>query len=317
VKLLYSARIHWWQGESESLKSWAAQVAVAQTLADGGLVLYVDFEDEAASVVERLLSLGVDRESIKERFVYLRPDEPLLDQHGKHLTGFIDFAEQLDRQFDLAIVDGVTEAMTTEGLNLMDNADAARWMRRVPKKIARTTGAAVVVIDHVTKSTESRGRYAIGAQHKLSGVDGATFNFTISRPLSRATSEPVYGAVNINVIKDRPGHIRGKAIEGRIGTLELTAYPDGKVDAVISPPGSDPAPEYPLLLRILEHLDTFTGASKRQVENEVEGKGERIRDAIKWMTAADQGWLRVEKVGQSHQLHITDIGQAELEGSRS
>ena len=31
-------------------------------------------------------------------------------------------------------------------------------------------GAAVVLIDHVAKDKEKRGRYAIGAQHKLAGV---------------------------------------------------------------------------------------------------------------------------------------------------
>jgi len=48
VALLYPERIHWIQGESETLKSWLAQLAVAQVLlADKwNSVLYIDFEDD-------------------------------------------------------------------------------------------------------------------------------------------------------------------------------------------------------------------------------------------------------------------------------
>lgn len=40
---------------------------------------YVDFEDEATTVVSRLLALGLDAGAITERFHYVRPDEPLTD----------------------------------------------------------------------------------------------------------------------------------------------------------------------------------------------------------------------------------------------
>jgi len=37
---------------------------------------------------------------------------------------------------------------------------------------AADTGAGVLMLDHVVKSEESRGRYAIGGQHKLAGLTG-------------------------------------------------------------------------------------------------------------------------------------------------
>ena len=60
-------------------------------------------------------------------------------------------------------MDGITEAMSLHGLQLQDNNDVARFMVMLPRRFART-GAAALLIDHVTKDRETRGRYAIGAQ---------------------------------------------------------------------------------------------------------------------------------------------------------
>ena len=82
--LLYPGRVHWFQGESESLKSWAAQAATVEVLAAGGNVLYIDYEDDDRGIVARLLALGVDKDVLADpaRFRYLRPDEPLARRQG-------------------------------------------------------------------------------------------------------------------------------------------------------------------------------------------------------------------------------------------
>ena len=69
------------------------------------------------------------------------------------------------------VIDGVTEAMTMHGLELKDNADVAKFVELLPRPLARM-GAAVVLVDHVAKDTGGRGRFAIGAPHKLAGIDG-------------------------------------------------------------------------------------------------------------------------------------------------
>ena len=86
----------------------------------------------------------------------------------------------------------------------------AVWQRRLPKRIA-STGAAVGCVDHLSKNRDGQGRYAIGGQHKLAGVTGATYRFTVSKPLRRALSEPMTGRVTISVEKDRPGWVRARA----------------------------------------------------------------------------------------------------------
>lgn len=310
--LLYPGRTHQFAGESESCKSWAALAACAQVLGAGGRVLWIDYEDDERGIVARLRSLLVPVDVIAARFVYVRPDEALMTHDGRATAANTDFAALIEQPYVLAVIDGVTEALVTEGFELNSNTDVAKWSRLVPKRIATTTGAATVAIDHVTKSAEGRGRYAIGGQHKLAGLTGAAYRFDVQRRFARAIgAEPVSGVVAISVSKDRPGHIRGRAIEDRVGTFELTSYPDGAVSAVIRPAG-DPAtsgPEMALVQRIIEYLDQYQGASKLRIETDVEGRAESIRAALRWMAHPDRAWLLIERVGSAHRHHLTDAGR--------
>ena len=311
VPLLYRGRVHWFQGESESCKSWAAQAVVAAELNGGRDVLYIDYEDDDRGVVGRLRALGVTVEAIREHLTYIRPDEPLRDRHGRYTDAWQDFANALAAAtYSLCVIDGVTEAMTTEGLEIMSNTDIAAWMRLLPRRIA-AAGPAVVCIDHVTKNGETQGRYAIGGQHKLAGIDGAAFRFTALRPLARATGdEPVVGTVAVTVMKDRPGYVRGRSPEGKVGTLTLTAYPDGGVTTSLDPNDGRPVVDMAVAGRVLSFLALYDGSSKKRIEEGVEGKAANIRAALTWL--AEQGWVRVEIKGMSHLHWLTPEGREQV-----
>lgn len=310
-KLLYRGRVHWFQGESEACKSWLALIAVAQILNTGGHALWIDFEDDDRGVVARLLALGVQPDAIAGRFTYVRPDEPLKGRTG-YAPGWVDLVHLIKRRYDLAVIDGVTEAMTVEGLNLLDNTDIAVWQRLLPKRIATVTGAAVVCIDHVTKNSGEAGRYAIGGQHKLAGVTGAAYRLEVRARFKRAETQPVEGRIAITVTKDRPGWVRSHATDDAIGVLVLTSWPDGGVTAEITTdrPGADV--DLNLCRRILDHLVTYDGSSGRKVEEAVDGKAATIRQALKWMIDEPRRWIRVEKVGVAHFHYLTDAGREEF-----
>jgi hypothetical protein len=316
--LLYAGRVHTFQGESETLKSWAALLACPPVIRKGGNVLYVDYEDDAKGIVGRLRALGLCPEEIREHFVYIRPDEALRTRRDEPTDGANDLRRVLaERSFALAVVDGVTEAMTTEGLDLMGNTDVAIWMRGLPKHLARM-GPAVVVIDHLPKDRTNQGGYAIGAQHKLSGLDGATYKFQIVHYFSRATgTEPVEGRAAITVEKDRVGFMRGHCPDDKVGDLVLTAYPDGGVSGSIEVPTEGASHDRKVVERILAYLTTYDGASKNAIETSVIGKDSAIREALVWMTELAQGLVRVEKKGCSHLHYITDAGRAWPEPSRT
>lgn len=314
LRLLYASRTHWFQGEAESLKSWCAQVAVAQVLAGGGNVLYLDFEDNEFGVVERLVGLGVRKEALgnASRFVYVRPSEPLRDRQYRVTPAEGDFQALLERHFDLAVIDGVTESMTTESLDPLDNADDAVWSRRIVRRLADDTGAAVVCVDHVARGPAGQGRYALGGQHKLAGLTGAAYKFTLTRVFHRATgTDSVIGRASLTIEKDRPGYVRGRCPDGKVGRLEMIAYPDGGVSANLDPP-TERRDDDEALDRVLGHLAVYDRSTQRQVRELAGGSDHANRDAL--LRAVEEELVSVEPSGRSHLHSLTDAGRARVQG---
>ena len=71
-------------------------------------------------------------------------------------------------------------------------------------------GITSLLIDHVTKNTETRGKYMIGSERKLGGVDVHLGLDVVGKPLTRGGS----AVVMVHVHKDRGGYLnRPVAIE--------------------------------------------------------------------------------------------------------
>jgi Bifunctional DNA primase/polymerase, N-terminal/AAA domain len=210
ASLFYRGKIHSVHGESESGKSWLTQCAAAEVLLDGEPVLYIDFEDEAAAVAERLIRLGVSVEVAENPalFVYVHPEAPPTTDHERKA-----FDALLSGTYSLAVVDGVTDSMGLFGLSGKDADDVAKWHQILPKALARSTGAAVVCVDHVAKDTHTRGRFALGSQHKIAGLSGAAYLVEMEQPFAVGQA----GMANVRVAKDRPGRVRGLAGRWRKG----------------------------------------------------------------------------------------------------
>lgn len=199
ISLLYPGLVHSFHGESESGKSLIVQWLAVLLILAGHDVLYVDHESDKASVVQRLLDLGATAEAIIDHFHYVHPEAGL-----RSLWDRAAWEVLLARSFTLAVIDGVTDSLGLLGYSTQDNDDIAAWMRLLPKPLAAHTGAAVALIDHVTKDSETRGRFAIGGQAKLAGLTGAGYTVEVTSPLAR---EEV-GEVVLRVAKDRPGFVR-------------------------------------------------------------------------------------------------------------
>lgn len=203
VCLIYRGLTHSFHGESESGKSLILTLEAVRLIGIGERVLFIDFESDAASVVARLVEFGADPAALRERFVYIRP-EVRPDTTPAELAAWLDV---LRGRFALAVVDGVTDSLGMFGYSTKDNDDVTTWARELPRRIADKTGAGVAQVDHVTKDSESRGRFAIGGQAKLSGLTGAAYTVEVLRPLGRG----LRGIVVLRVGKDRPGYVRGHA----------------------------------------------------------------------------------------------------------
>lgn len=302
--LLYAGKCHAFNGESESGKTWAALIACVQVIRDGGHVLYLDFEDTADTVVTRLLALGARPAQVLELFHYAQPHEPIFTKGMRFTPANADLGLVLDAyDVALAVIDGVTEAMTLHGLDLLGNADYATFHGALPRRLA-AAGAAVVQIDHVTKDRENRGRWAIGAQHKLAAMDGAVFSFQVAQPFGLGR----HGIAKMSIEKDRPGALRQHAVGKRIADLHLDSDADThalawSIETPDTPEGDDGTTRPTIVMervsRFLE--DNPQGMSKRSIRTAVAGSNDLIDLAIDFLL---EGYITVEKDGSSHR-HVS------------
>jgi hypothetical protein len=301
VGLFYPLRVHSAAGESESGKTFVMLAQAEVELRRGDAVVYVDFEDDEGGVVSRLLALGAKPEAVRDRFAYLRPEEPIgaLGHRG-------DLEEALgDLRPTLGVLDAVTEAMTMHGLDPLNNKDAAAFGRLVPRYIA-DQGPAVVVLDHVTKSTEGRGRYAIGAVHKLNGLNGSALIVENRTPFGVG----ITGRSTVLVSKDRPGQVRRHGVPTAGGStwladFVLIGHDETFVEASLDPPTEQADTFRPTVLmrRVSEAL---AGApeplSVRGVLDRVRSKrAEDVRSALARLV--DEGFVTVQTGARGAHLH--------------
>src|SRR5690606_3665542 len=83
----------------------------------------------------------------------------------------------------LVVVDSTGEALSLEGANPNADEDIAAWFREVPKRIARS-GPAVLLLDHMPKSSDS-DLWPIGSQRKRAAIDGAQYLQEVVTSFSR------------------------------------------------------------------------------------------------------------------------------------
>jgi hypothetical protein len=302
VGVLYPARVHAMNGESEAMKTWVALHLCAQVLAEGRAVLFLDFEDDEGAVVHRLLTLGATEDSIRSRFGYVSPSEPITSRGA----GLSIRAAVEDLSPALTVLDGMTEALSLHGLSTIDNDDLARFGRLVTRPLA-DRGAATLVLDHLTKSSENRGRYALGGVHKLNGLNGAAFTV---EAVDRCTGEQA-GRSRLIVTKDRPGQLRQHCKKGHGDrywfadfTLDnRTALPEPSSLVAPSDPGEIKSDRPAALMARV--ADALAGSpdplSVRGVLDRVPAKQAATRQALALLV--DEGYVTVSDGPRGAQLH--------------
>lgn len=292
LHLLYPGELHSLAGEPESGKGLIVCAEAVRLMTTGQHVVYLDFEDTAPSVVSRLIALGAPHDALLERLIYVQPDAaPALDAIPRLLRGNTP---------RLAIVDGLTEAYALLGLDAHSNTDAATFFHRLPRPIA-AAGAAVVLIDHVVKDKEGRGRFALGAGHKLAGVAVAYGIDVVDRPSRTHT-----GKVKITLSKDRHGHIPG-ARGSTIAIATIAPADEGQTVTVrLDPPdSSDQAGHFRptvLMEKVSRYVEQHPAAGRNQIREGVTGKTQAKDLALTLLV--EEGWIDRQKDGQSYR-HTT------------
>jgi hypothetical protein len=309
--LLYPGLIHSFHGESESGKSLVVQYECVRQINAGNDVLYVDFESDAPSIVGRLLEMGADRELLAKHFRYVHPEADVMAEWEHYAWN-----QLLAQPYTLAVIDGVTDALGVAGASSTDNDDIAKWSRQVPRTIAKKTGAAVVLIDHVTKDSDTRGRFAIGGQAKMAGLDGAAYVVEVIEPLGRG----LRGTVVLRVAKDRPGGVRPKCGSFRKGDrtqeaarIVVDSTSGAGIEFEIHAPSTNPVVEQSqearetfrptgLMEKVSKFLEREGGyQSGNKVRSGVSGKGEMVDRALD--TLVTECYVERSEGGRGAKLH--------------
>ena len=195
LRLIYPGREHAVLGETESGKTWFALACVAAELSVGNHVVYIHYEEgDPASTIERLRLLGVDPAVIAARLRFIAPAKAALTEWIGAL---------LHPAPALVVHDGVNEAMSLIGADIMAADGAAAFRRRLVTPFLRV-GAASIACDHLPKDRDGRGRDAYGSVHKGNALDGARIVLENIEPFGRR----MRGVSYVFVTKDRPGQLR-------------------------------------------------------------------------------------------------------------
>ena len=273
--MFYSGRVNGLIGESESGKTWVALHASSQELRKGAPVLYLDFEDSAPGIVNRLRTLGC-RDDDLAHLTYIAPDESL------SATAKQDLAEALIATTpSLVIVDGFNAAMTLMGLDINSNNDATTFAQQLLKPIA-ATGACVVYVDHVLKSREARGKGGIGAQAKRAMTTGCALTVTVTEPFGQGQA----GRLHLTVDKDRPGKVRAHSYAAKhAGDVILT--PHGAAMTITLQPSDKGAESDPHDMEAMRELVGIVkdnpGINQNAIEKLAKGGNERLRGRLMYL----------------------------------
>jgi hypothetical protein len=271
--LVYPGSLALVYGEPEATKSWLCLVLALEQVRAGRYVVFVDLETSARLIHSRLVDLGATDEELG-RVQYIAPAEPISDR-----AIYADVVAMLaTSEPSLVVVDAMAGALALHGFDGNSNSDVEA-LYSVTLAPFRAAGAAVVVVDHVTKDRETRGRWPIGAQRKLGGADVGI----LVEPVS-AFSRGGSGLARLRVQKDRHGALaRPYAAE-----LELTSDPDTGAISWAIRPAQHQAEEHGdgwkptvLMERVYRHLkERGEPVSRTAIAREVGGSKEYVLQAI-------------------------------------
>jgi hypothetical protein len=299
--LWYAGKINGLIGESESGKTWVALLAVAQELAAGHRVLYLDFEDAAPGIVSRLKALGTVDDDLDRLLDYADPAESL------HAAASGDLGELLrTRNYTLIVVDGFNASMTLLGLDLMSNTDVTKFFQLLLRPLAKT-GSAVAYVDHIGKNAADDSKGGIGAQAKRAMTTGCVIKVKVGEPFGRGMT----GRLHLGVDKDRAGHVRGASAAGRdAGTARLSSdFDSGSVEVVLQSPDTSTrtqrrdGAQSMLMEKISDWLNSSPETtSLRALRREMGGKGEDVDKALDHLVRTGYVYRAKAGSGFSHTL---------------
>jgi len=135
----------------------------------------------------------------------------------------------------LAIIDGFSELMSSNGLNTNDAEDIAKVFAAMHRPLVDITQAATLSVDHVThqaRNSDRKDSYPLGSQHKVARISGAGYALRAVSHLTSYDKGANIGQLDVFCVKDRHGQVGQNQT---VATLWLRPQPNGTVHASLLP----------------------------------------------------------------------------------
>lgn len=286
--LFYSDQVNFVFGDPEGGKTWLALAAAVEQLRTGteGRVLVIDLDHNGpTATVARLLALGAARDALTDpqRFLYVEPDDRL------HAVTIV--ADMTVWKPTVVVVDSMGELLPLFGSSSNSADDFTTVHSKILKPLAKV-GACVLVIDHLSKGSDSRTFGPGGTSAKRRAVGGVSIRVRVKDAFTPGKGGSAYLSIN----KDRHGGLREHCPSGDreplAGLFELQSFDGGILEAVIRAPkdgqsaptdfgitGADPQ-------RITEDVATLDAldpppTSQRDVCTRMSWGGNRAAEALR------------------------------------
>jgi hypothetical protein len=251
--LFYEGRLNEIHAEPGTGKTNVLMAACILEIALGGRILYIDPEDTPKGFCTRMLMLGASPQDIREHVFYLHNPPPEEIKQAQNWAR--------DHKPRVVVLDGLAESMAAVDLNEDKALDVLKFFRETLRPFAEA-GSAVIVADHVTKSTEGRGQFARGSGAKAGRYDGVSYDIVSGERYTPKNE----GYVKLKIAKDRNG---GAGPRGSIiATLHFIPGSNGRTITSFREP-ADPQSFRPtkIMEKILKHLKSYTNANKRELRD--------------------------------------------------
>lgn len=226
--VLYRGRLHAVNAPAGEGKTLLALWAGLEVLRQGLPVVYLDAENGPAVIAERLKDLGADPAMLDGLLHYYPSPEIALDAGA--LDALSATAEAVRPA--LAVFDSLPDFLAVAGANENDATDVTRWMLAIPQ-LLKDSGCAVILLDHVAKAAEGRGRYARGSGAKLAKVD-VSWSLLQTVPFDRGR----VGEIELKLHKDREAYLPA-CQKFAVGGAEGGRLVFRRADGVIEETGTD------------------------------------------------------------------------------
>jgi hypothetical protein len=305
----YAYNMLW--GPPQARKSWVAILAIKQVVAGPfpQRCVYFDYEDSARHFSERLGLLGCGPELLR------RPNSSSSDGRGMSWVDYRAHPGDLrpdltDEEFSMLralrgidspaiiVIDGVAAFCAAHGCDTNSNDDWASLADEVLTPLY-TTGAALILIDHVPKGGDVSAAYPLGAMQKLARCRGAGYavssvSDTVSKLVLRKDTNGQIGAAS--------GSTVAELVLGESGVyspaLRLRVPKGAK---------STSSQMTDLMKKGIKALEEEDGLTTRELRDRIGGKAQKADEAIRELRA--QTYVRVTRDGSANRHHLTKRDQ--------